>query len=1253
MLTPFLGRLMLRQKFLLLALLGCVTVAIPTALFLNEASKTIAIAQQEADGIAPARALLTVVRLVQQHRGLASMALAGDAPSRAPAMAKLRETDQAFAQMERHIQHLDDRELSAAWFRVLEQWSALSAQDAQGALTAADSYARHSALIEQLFRLHENVIDHAGLRLDPEPDSYFLIDALLVRAPVLRETLGQLRGAGGAMLVRGAADMNDRIVIASRADRADDYYHTIDDALAIALTHNGALRTRLADLMRASRAKGEQALRLAREQIVQPLRLDYGAVAYYRQLSDTIDTQHRLAEAGLDALQQVLAARVASQYQTEAVLVSAVLLLCVLAVALGHVIIRSVTRPLGQALDAARVLTAGASDKIEAAGAIARGDLERRLTVTPLPAIVLAAVAHDEVGELQRAVMRMGQVQSTLDQAFLTMLDALRASRFQGEQRDWMMLGQNELNLRMRGELETAVLADRVLSYLCQRIGAGAGAFYLYDEASARLCRVAGYGLPADDGEPAPLALGEGVLGQAVLERRTMVLDQVPPGYLTIASALGRAAPASVVLLPLLHGANVVGALEAGAFRSYSEAELAWLELVRESVAIGFDVSLSRQRTRTLLAETERQAEELRMQQEELQQSNEELEERAELLERQREQIRAKNAEVEQASREIWDKAEELQRISAYKSEFLANMSHELRTPLNSMLILSGLLRDNRPGNLTPEQTEYASTIHAAGKDLLNLINDILDLAKVEAGQVDCHYEDGAPAELLASLDGLFRSTAEQKGLRLSMALDPAVPPRLRLDWRHTAQVLRNLLGNAIKFTAHGEVALRLSVAPAQEGRPPMLACTVSDTGIGVAEDQQQLIFEAFRQADGGISRHYGGTGLGLSISLQLAARLGGSLSLHSVLGQGSTFTLLLPLQAAHDAADGSASAMEHATPVAAGDAAAPVTARAGAGANANANASAPLSNVANAAGGPAASSAAPAAAAPLALPGAAGAAQPDRAAPWHVLVLEDRPAAASSLCSQLAMRGIAAMGARGAAEAQAVLARQRVGCLVLDLDLELAGMPALELLEQVQRQAGQPLPVVLHSARELNPELQRGLRQHADSIVLRGERSADRLADEVALCLHAAVHRQAAAVASANRGAVAALPDEAPFEGRKMLIVDDDMRNVFSLTSLLADKGAVVVEAENGKEALRQLEQHPDVCVVLMDIMMPEMDGYEAMKAIRAQPRYRALPLIAMTAKAMQGDSEKCLAAGASDYIAKPLDTVKLLSLLRVWTQG
>ncbi|HEU4842985.1 MAG TPA: response regulator [Burkholderiaceae bacterium] len=1238
MLTSLLGRLMLRQKFLLLALLGCVTVAIPTALFLNEANKAIAVAQQELDGIAPARALLAVVQLVQQHRGLAALALSGDAPSRAPAMAKLREADQAFAQMERHIEQLDERDISAAWFRILEQWSALSAQDAQGALAAPDSFARHSALIVQLFRLNESVIDHVGLRLDPEPDSYFLIDALLVRAPVLRETLGQLRGAGGGMLARSAAGMDERIVIASRADRADDYYHAIDDALAIALAHNSGLRTRLADLLRGSRAKGEQALRLAREQIVQPARPGYGAAAYYRQYSDTIDTQHRLAEAGLDALQQVLAARVAGQRQTQFELISAVLLLCVLAVALGHVIIRSVTRPLGQALDAARVLTAGASDKIEAAGAIARGDLERRLAVAPLPAIDLALVAHDEVGELLRSVMRMGQVQSTLDQAFLQMLDALRDSRAQGEQRDWMMLGQNELNLRMRGELETAVLADRVLSYLCQRIGAGAGAFYLYDESRQQLCPVAGYGLPPAAGAGVPLALGEGVLGQAVLERRTIVLDQVPPGYLTIASALGRAAPASVVLLPLLHGANVVGALEAGAFRPYSGAELAWLELVREGVAIGFDVCLSRQRTRALLGETERQAEELRMQQEELQQSNEELEERAELLERQREQIRAKNAEVERASREVWHKAEQLQRISAYKSEFLANMSHELRTPLNSMLILSGLLRDNRPGNLTPEQTEYASTIHAAGKDLLNLINDILDLAKVEAGQVDCHYEDCAAADLLASLDSLFRSAAAQKGLRLSMACDGAVPPLLRLDVQHTVQVLRNLLGNAIKFTARGEVALRLSVAPGVAGGPPMLACAVSDTGIGVPEGQQQLIFEAFRQADGGISRHYGGTGLGLSISLQLAARMGGSLALDSVAGQGSTFTLLLPLQAAQ-------------WPAAAGAAAAGV---AGAAAVAG-DPAAPLASGAPAEEGPPTQSGTPGTAGTLSASGppgameATGMAPHDHAAPWCVLVLEDRPAAPASLCSQLAGRGIAAVGARNGAEAQAVLGRQRIGCLVLDLDLELAGMAAPDLLAQVQQQAGQPLPVVLHSARELDPEQQRSLRQHADSIVLRGERSAERLADEVSLCLHALARRQA--VAGAGRGAV--LPADAPFEGRKMLIVDDDMRNVFSLTSLLSDKGAVVVEAENGREALRRLEQHPDVCVVLMDIMMPEMDGYETMRAIRALAQYRTLPLIAMTAKAMQGDSEKCMAAGASDYIAKPLDTVKLLSLLRVWTQG
>ncbi|MBA5639264.1 response regulator [Duganella sp. LX20W] len=1250
MFTAFLGRLMLRQKFLLLALLGCVAVAIPTALFLNEANKSVAIAQQEADGIVPARALLAVVQLVQQHRGLAAMALAGDAASRAPATAKLREADQAFAQMERQVQRLAERDISAAWFRILEQWSALSAQDAQGALAASDSFARHSALIAQLFRFNDSVIDHAGLRLDPEPDSYFLIDALLVRAPVLRETLGQLRGAGAGMLVRGAASMDERIAIAARAGLAADYYRTIDDGLAIALAHNGDLRTRLADLARGSRTKGDQVLRLAHEQVVQPPQLSYSALAWYRQFSDTIDTQHRLAEAGLDALQQVLAARVASQRQVEAVLVGAVLLLCALAVALGHVIIRSVTRPLGQALDAARVLTAGASDKIEAAGAIARGDLERRLAVAPLPVIALAAAAQDEVGQLQRSVMRMGQVQSTLDQAFLTMLDALRDSRQQGERRDWIMQGQNELNMRMRGELETAVLADRVLSYLCPRIGAGAGACYLYDEANAQLRPVAAYGLPPAGADAAPLALGEGVLGQAVLERRTIVLDQVPSGYLTIASALGRATPACVVVVPLLHGANVVGALEAGAFRPYSEAELAWLELVRESVAISFDVGLSRQRTRALLAETERQAEELRMQQEELQQSNEELEERADLLERQREQIRAKNAEVEQASREIWHKAEELQRISAYKSEFLANMSHELRTPLNSMLILSGLLRDNRPGNLTPEQTEYASTIHAAGKDLLNLINDILDLAKVEAGQVECHYEDGAPAAMLAALDNLFRPAAEQKGLRLSFALDPAVPPRLRLDVQHTAQVLRNLLGNAIKFTARGEVALHVSVAPAQEGRPPMLACAVSDTGIGVPEGQQQLIFEAFRQADGGISRHYGGTGLGLSISLQLANRMGGSLSLHSVAGQGSTFTLLLPLQAAQgDAPDITATAPSPLPGMRGADGKARMNGTGGA-VGAAVAAGAIGAGSANAAEGADGVNGANGTSGTGGTGGTGGAAPRDPAAPWRALVLEDRPAAASSLCSQLATRGIAAMGARDAAQAQAVLAGQRVGCVVLDLDLELAGVPAPELLAQVQQLAGQPLPVVLHAARALDAEQQRSLRQHADSIVLRGERSAERLADEVALCLHAAARRHA--VTGAATSASPALAGDAPFEGRKMLIVDDDMRNVFSLTSLLTDKGAVVVEAENGKEALRQLEQHPDVCVVLMDIMMPEMDGYETMRAIRAQPRHRTLPLIAMTAKAMQGDSEKCMAAGASDYIAKPLDTAKLLSLLRVWTQ-
>jgi CheY-like chemotaxis protein/signal transduction histidine kinase len=987
-------------------------------------------------------------------------------------------------------------------------------------------------------------------------------------------------------------------------------------------------------------------------------------------------------------------------------------MLVLLAVLLRLLYVRSIARPLAMALDSARAMTAGGVEKVRAVEAIADGELEQELSIAAPLEIDRTALADDEIGQLLKSVLGMSDVQRALDQSIGKMTASLRAGRSAEQARDWLKSAQNELNTLMRGEHETRALAERVLFFLADRSGAGVAVMFLHDEQAQQLSVAATYAVTRATSLNAHLAPGEGLVGQAVREGRTMLINGVPRDYLPIGSALGSAEPCSVLVVPLLHGDNQVGAIELASFRPFSAAAIELVETVRESIAIGFEVNLARQRTQGLLVGMEEQTEELRVQQEELQQSNEELEERAALLEQQREQIRAKNAEVETASREIWHKAEELQKVSAYKSEFMANMSHELRTPLNSMLILSGLLAENKGQNLTRTQVEYAGTINGAGKDLLNLINDILDLSKVEAGQIQFNYEAATPLALCSAMDAMFHPQAGQKGLAWRTEVDCAVPAQIEIDVQRTEQVLKNLIANAIKFTHEGGVTLRLYL-PRPDDNPlavPAIACAVTDTGIGVPADKRELIFEAFRQADGGISRSYGGTGLGLSISLQLACRMGGSLTLASTPGAGSTFTLFLPLAAATPGA-----ALAPVAPPAAE--AAPAWAGAGkrriliieddatfAGVLAHfvqERGFEPLIAADGESGIALAQQTVPSAVLlDVMLPtldgwavmrnlkenpatrhipihfitcleerkramemGAVGfvtkpvsAQQLDRviatveaaldAALRRVLVVEDNVAEARSILALLSERQMAITLAGSGAQALALLAAERFDCMVLDLGL--ADMSGFEVLAQMQAlEPTRRVPVIVHSGQDLTREQEHELHRYAESIIIKGAKSPERLLNEVTLFLHMLESQMDP---EKRRMLRASLDREVALDGKKMLIVDDDMRNVYSLSSLLADKGIVVVEAANGREALARLAAHPDICLVLMDIMMPEMDGFEAMRRIRAAPAWRELPVIAMTAKVMKGDQQRCLDAGASDYIAKPIDADKLMTLLRVW---
>jgi signal transduction histidine kinase/CheY-like chemotaxis protein/HAMP domain-containing protein len=621
--------------------------------------------------------------------------------------------------------------------------------------------------------------------------------------------------------------------------------------------------------------------------------------------------------------------------------------------------------------------------------------------------------------------------------------------------------------------------------------------------------RIATYGFQR--GGMTRFVLGESLAGQAAMERKRILIENVPPGYLTVGSGLGVASPASVVMLPILFEDQVLGVLELASLHHFGDVHLAFFDQFVPTIGVTINTIMANSRTESLLSESQRLAtqlqertDELQHQQTELRNSNAELEDKAALMAKQNRAIEVQNFQIEQARRTLEERAQQLATSSRYKSEFLANMSHELRTPLNSLLVLAKLLAENPDSNLSSKQVEFAMTIHDAGSDLLRLINDILDLSKVEAGKMDVHPAEIPLDGLVEYLDATFRPMAAEKSLTFEVDTAASLPGMIYSDEQRLQQVLRNLLSNAVKFTAQGGVRLR--VAPAEDvtftgplrDEPDVIAFSVTDTGIGISEEKQHLIFEAFQQADGTTSRRYGGTGLGLSISKDIARLLGGQIKATSRLGHGSTFTLYLPARSM----------------------------RAGSGTG-------PRRIL-------------------------------DQGGPNGINGVDDYPIAPES------WNGTSRNGTSRSA---------------------------------VSRMAGP-------------------------------SRAAAR-----------AGHGAAAAAGPA----FAAAPDpKDPLYGAKILIVDDDVRNVFALTSVFERCGAEVLYAENGREGIEALERNEDVRLVLMDIMMPELDGYATTEAIRNMPQFADLPIITVTAKAMKGDREKAIASGATDYITKPVDTGHLLAVMR-----
>ncbi|TKG92316.1 response regulator [Puteibacter caeruleilacunae] len=938
------------------------------------------------------------------------------------------------------------------------------------------------------------------------------------------------------------------------------------------------------------------------------------------------------------------------------------------------------------------------------------------------------------------------------------MADDLEAASNKHNENFWLRSGLNELNEELRGDIPTKEVASLSINFLVKQVKAELGAIYYFDEEYEVLRLGASYGVLQDqiieDIKP-----GDGIVGQVAIDKQILHLKNIPANYYKAQSSVGEALPSELIIIPLLFDNDVWGILELSTLGSFDELHLKFLEEANETLAVNLASSIARVRMQTLLEKTQDQASELQVQQEELRVANEELEEQTKVLTEsekrlqvQQEELRVANEELEErtnqleiqkdeieqknsaltlAKEDLERKARELHQSSQYKSEFLANMSHELRTPLNSLLILSGMLAKNKKGNLSDDQVESMEIIHKSGTDLLQLINEILDLSKIEAGKMNIHFEDITPDEIEREIVMNFSPVANEKNLKLRVVKN-GFPPHIQTDRMRVLQVLKNLLSNAFKFTEKGSVSI-LFGRPAHDikfTRPGLTlenTCCISvrDTGVGIPKEKKEAIFEAFQQADGSISRKYGGTGLGLSISREIMSLLGGEIMLQSEENQGSIFSIYLPLQEAipvevsnqdekiltdsfenvetqqnetdapispevpffieddRDADNGKPLMLIlHHEETGAKNLLASLNRL-----NFNAVVAStiddsivliehfrPIGVILSA---------------ELALASENGVLSKLKEhklaeeLPIHIinplegihekdvdklrtigaenfekaiekiknqllsdhkriLIVEDDVTTRKILRDLLESVEADIEEAETGSEAIVLIKSRRYDCVILDL-----GLPDFGGKEILQKLAEQNIKIpntIIYTGKELSREEHRELNKYTNSIILKGLKSDERLMDEVTLFLHqVASHIQEKPKPELEL-------DDSVFKGKKVLVVDDEIRNVFALGKILEEREIEVLEAENGKVALEVLEQEKEIDLVLMDVMMPEMDGYEAMSHIRKNPEIKDIPIICLTAKAMKEDHEKAINNGANDYLSKPVDEEKLFSMLKIW---
>lgn len=975
---------------------------------------------------------------------------------------------------------------------------------------------------------------------------------------------------------------------------------------------------------------------------------------------------------------------------------------------------------------------------VHAADSIAKGNLKQKINI----------VSDDEIGFLARS--------------FKIMTDNLSDSKKKQDELDWLKVGQNELNEKMRGDLDENTLAQRAISFLSEYLGAQIGTFYIKRDASSSLQLLAGYAFSKRKELNAEIEIGDGLVGQAVFEKKMISVSKLPKDYTRINSSIGDSFPSNVVVVPLVYDNNVYGVVELGAFKEFTNIELEFFERVTEGIAINIISAQSREMTKTLLEETQKQAAELEEQQEELKSANEELQTQQEellgsnqKLQAQQEELRASNEEleektdslnvqrkeIEQKNFAIEEKAKELAMSSKYKSEFLANMSHELRTPLNSLLLLSQRMCKNVEENLNDKQVQSLRIIYNSGNDLLNLINEILDLSKIEAGKMDMEFETIKVQVLVDGIKQNFQHMADEKSLTFKVEIDQNTSESIITDKTRFDQVIKNLLSNAIKFTENGQITVdfKMSSKDVNFFRRDLftnstMAIVVKDTGIGIPPEKQKLIFQAFQQAEGGTARKFGGTGLGLSISKALVNLLGGEIHIKSEVGKGSTFTLYLPIKPEikqqpslspvkvevneieieklkTELKQPSVTIQQDMTiddrnSLKEGDKTILII-------EDDQNFSDILQNQCHDRGFKCLASINGKDGFMLAekfvpngiildigLPdidgwSLLGMLKEDintRHIPVHIisgnediigasdkgaigflkkpvseegladvfgklekksakniknlLVIEDNKPLRDEIVHMVESRNIKVTEASNGEEAFKAIKNGNFDCIVLDLLLP--DITGFELLEKLKQEPDIVIPpVIVNTGKELSREEDAQLRKYAKSIIIKGVKSEERLLDEAMLFLHCMVDQ----LPKQTQEIIERLhKSESILKDKKVLMVDDDMRNSFALSQVLEDRGMRIVNASNGNEALESLKNEPDIDLVLMDIMMPGMDGYETMQEIRKLKEFENLPIIALTAKAMKEDRMKCIDAGANDYIAKPVNADRLISMIRVW---